>query len=452
MSHCNHTRGSQWRGSLARFCFAISMCFFASSLLTEDWPQWRGPRRDGTWEGKTFVADWTPEQAEVRWKKPIGGGYGGISVVGDKLYVMDHQPTKQGLDEETDPEKQASEKKNAEKKEVERVLCYRASDGELLWEDAYPVGYGKLDYGNGPRSTPTIAEGRVYTFGALGHARCLDAESGRLIWEKDPQQDFQVELPTWGLAASPLLVDDLVILHPGGKEGRCFVALDRETGKERWRAGKDPGGYATPILVEAPQGRLIVGWTPEHVVGLIPESGEIVWSIPYKVTYGVSIATPHYADGVVVVCGYWEGSKGIELGESLKEASLIWSEERTLRGLMNPPLYKKGRVFILDKQFGVTCFEIRTGKKLWDDKNTLTPRGRNPQANFAWLDQENSDRILALNAVGDLVLADFAPEGYEEIGRKNIIGDTWACPAFAGNSIYARSDTELVGVTLKPGK
>lgn len=115
---------------------------------------------------------------------------------------------------------------------------------------------------------------------------------------------------------------------------------------------------------------------------------------------------------------------------------------------MNPPLFKQGKLFILDKQFGVTCFDMMSGNKIWDDKNTLTPRGRNPQANFVWLDRDSSDRILALNSEGDLILAEFRPDAYQEIGRRNIIGNTWACPAFAGASVYARSDTDLVGVSL----
>lgn len=422
--------------SRLRTSLIVAICFcFCTSLTAEDWPNWRGPRRDGTWNAPEFPPDWKPEQAKIRWTKSIGGGYGGIAVVGDRLYVMDYHKPAEGEDNST---------------EKERVLCYRATDGELLWSHAYPVTYGKLSYGNGPRSTPTVADGVVYTFGALGHTFCLDAETGGIIWSKDPQADLEVELPEWGLSASPLLYRDLVILHPGGKNGRCYVALDKKTGAERWRAGNDPGGYATPIIAETPSGTQMIGWTPEHIVGINLDDGNLLWKIPYKVQYGVSIATPYYHDGVVVVCGYWEGSKGIRLGDTPTSAELLWEENRSLRGLMNAPLFKEGKLFILDKQFGVTCFEMNSGKKIWDDKNTLTPRGRNPQANFVWLDRDHSDQVLALNADGELVYAEFHPDGFEELGRHKIIGETWACPAFAGESVYARSDTELVGVSLLP--
>ncbi|MFO1022486.1 MAG: PQQ-binding-like beta-propeller repeat protein [Planctomycetales bacterium] len=395
--------------------------------IAEDWPQWRGPRADSTWQGPELPESWPPKDLKPSWKQPIGGGYGGISVVGERLYVMDRQK---------------------EPQEVERILCFDTHAGKELWKHQYPVSYGKLDYGNGPRSTPTVRDGVVYTFGALGHACCLDAISGNLIWNKDPKADFEVVLPEWGLAASPVIFEDLVILQPGGKRGRCFVGLDKKTGAMRWRCSEDPGGYATPLLIESPSGPQLVGWTPQHVLGIDPKTGKQLWSVSYPVTYGVSISTPLYADGIVCVCGYWEGTKAIKLGDKPTDAKLVWEENKFLRGLMAPPLSKDGLVYLLDKQYGITCFELASGKKKWDDKNALTPRGRNPQVSYVGLNWEKSNRILALNSEGELVHAEFRPEGYHEFGRVKIIGPTWAAPAFAGTMMYARNDTELVAVPL----
>jgi outer membrane protein assembly factor BamB len=160
----------------------------------------------------------------------------------------------------------------------------------------------------------------------------------------------------------------------------------------------------------------------------------------------VSIAMPIYRDGIVFVAGYWEGSKAIKLGPARTDAALLWQNKDELRGIMSQPLYRDGHVYLLDKIFGITCFELSTGKKLWDDDNTLTPRNRNPHAALVWLN--DSDRVLALNAEGELVLGRFTPTGYIEQSRTKIIGPTWAHPGFSGRYVVARNDEEIVCIEL----
>ena len=404
-------------------CIAWLVCT-GPMLHAEDWPRWRGPRGDSTWKGPE-LPDTLPAELPVAWKQPIGGGYGGIAVADQRLYVMDRQK---------------------EPAEVERVLCVDADTGRSLWSHSYPVTYGKLDYGNGPRATPTVHAGLVYTLGAVGHVFCLDARTGEVRWSKDLVKDFGAKIPEWGLAASPFIWEDLVVFHPGAANGACWIAFDRLTGNEAWRAGNDPAGYATPTLAISPSGPQLIAWSPEHVVGIAPRTGRILWEIPYKVTYGVSIATPLYRDGLVLVAGYWEGSKAIELGPKPTDAHIAWEDSRVLRGLMAPPLYRQGFVYLLDKQYGLTCFELKTGKKLWDDENRMTPRGRNPQASLVWLG--DSDRVLILNSEGELILARLTPAGYDERSRTPIIGPTWAHPGFAGDRVFVRNDQELISIVL----
>ena len=314
--------------------------------------------------------------------------------------------------------------------------------------------YGKLDYGGGTRATPTVFKERVYTLGALGHACCLDARDGKMIWARDCIAEFNAKLPTWGLAASPVVWEDLLILHPGAENG-SLMAFDLATGREIWRASSDPAGYATPIVIEAPSGMQLVAWTPEHVLGVDPRSGKVLWSVPYPVTYAVSIATPIYRDGIVFVTGYWEGSKAVRLGKRPEDAELIWEESKNLRGLMLQPLYRDGYVYSIDHGHGLTCFELATGKKLWDDRHQVAPRGRNPQATCVWLG--DGDRAIILNELGDLILARLSPDGYHEQSRTNIIArkegsPIWAHPAYAGTKVYARSDSEIVCVQLPGAK
>jgi outer membrane protein assembly factor BamB len=397
---------------------------FVSAATAEDWPRWRGPRGDGVWHAE-LPERWPDEGLPVAWKQPLGGGYSGIAVRGGRVYTMDRQ---------TQPH------------EVERLLCFDAKSGDLIWAAEYAVAYNKLDYGNGPRSTPTLHDGRVYTLGAVGHLRCTDAATGKQLWFIDLVAEAGAKIPEWGLAASPIIWNELVIVHPGGNPQGCIMAFNRHTGKEAWRSGDDPAGYATPILIRHAGHEQLICWTPLHVVGLDPATGQQHWSIPYKVTYGVSIATPLFRDGIVFVSGYWEGSKAIRLGDQPQQAELLWEENRHLRGIMSPPIYRDGLVYSLDKQYGLTCFELATGRKLWDDGNRLTPRGRNPQANLVWLGE--TDRAIALNSEGELILARLTREGFQEQSRVKIIGPTWAHPAFAGNRVYARNDSELVAVEL----
>jgi outer membrane protein assembly factor BamB len=188
-----------------------------------------------------------------------------------------------------------------------------------------------------------------------------------------------------------------------------------------------------------------VCWTPANVRGLDPRTGRLLWTIPFEVTYGSAIADPIYQEGIVFVSSYYAGAKAIRAGQDAAE--VIWEDRRNVRGLMSVPLYRDGHVYVLDKRNGLTCVELRSGKKRWDDGNRMTPKGRNPQATMVWAG--DSDRALILNAEGDLILARLNPTGYEEQSRTNIIGATWAHPAYAGDRVYARDDQELVCVSLR---
>jgi outer membrane protein assembly factor BamB len=392
----------------------------------EDWPRWRGPRGDGTWQAPPLPQTWPPGGPRRLWRVDIGPGYSGIAVAQGRVFTMDRP---RGSDDE-------------------RIVCFDAATGQLLWEHRYHAPYGDLDYGKGPRSTPTWDRGRLYTLGAVGHLHCLDAATGRVLWSKDLVRQERAVIPQWGLAASPVVEGTSVIVH-AGLPGGCFAALDAATGQWTWRSGDDPAGYSTPIVIEHAGVRQLVGWTPKHVVGLDVRDGRLLWQIPYEVTYGVSIASPIYHQGIVLVCGYWEGSKAIALGAEPDQARLLWEENRFLRGLMDPPLFRDGYVYLLDKQHGLVAFQIARGEKLWTDGHRLTPRDRNPQVSMVWLGASN--RAICLNSQGELILVELTPQGLTEQARAPIVGRTWAHPAYAGTVAYARDDEQLVAVELAVG-
>lgn len=411
--------------SQATIVGAIVAVFIGGPSHAEDWPRWRGPRGDGSWNAPRLPEQWPPGGPRRVWRQRLGGGYAGIAVADGRVVTMDRQKAAPGT-----PQADGTE----------RVVCFDAASGKPLWTHAYPTRYGKLGgYANGPRAMPTIHEGRVYTLGAVGHLYCLEAATGKVVWSKDLVRDYQARIPEWGLAASPLVDGDRVVVHAGAQPGGSFLAFDRRTGKEIWRSLDDPAGYCTPVLIERPAGRQLIAWTPENVHGLDPETGKRLWSVPYAVTYGVSIATPIIREDIVFVTGYWEGSKAIRLGSKPTDGTLLWEDSRQLRGLMAQPLYRDGCVFTIDKSIGLVCFELKTGKKLWDDGHRMTPAGRNPHASMVWLNE--GDRVLILNAAGELILARLGREGYREQSRVKVLDvPVWSHPAFAGEHIFVRGD------------
>jgi len=404
------------------FLFAL----FLPTLALAEWPRWRGPAGDGTWNPADVPANYATREPEQLWKTPIASGYGGVTISQGRVYVMDR------------PKSPA---------DTERLLCLDASTGNALWSRSWPADYGSMEYATGPRSSVTIHEGHTYSLGAVGMAMCVKADTGEPVWRVDMVKEHSAQVPTWGFAASPVIDGPRVLLHVGaGKEG-SVVALDRSTGKLVWRGGPDPAGYCTPEIITHAGRRQLIAWGPEHVQSLDPETGKLFWKWPYKITYGVSIAQPFYHDGLLLVSGYWHGTKVLRLGDQPGQVSLAWENEKGMCGLMSAPLYKDGVVYLLDKDKGLQGIELTTGKILWSDGNTLTPKDRNPQMSLVWLKASEGLATL-LNASGELVHVKLSPQGMEELGRHQIIGKTWAHPAFSDSQIWARSDTEMAAWRL----
>ena len=410
-----------------RLAFAVLFPVFVANLCADDWPRWRGLRGDGTWQAPKLSEKWPEDGLKRLWKRPVFPGFSGVSVADGRVFLMDR------------PDK----KKHGE---TERVLCLNADTGDILWTFSYKAEYGDLDYGKGPRASVTVRAGKVYGLGAMGHAFCLDAETGKKFWMRDLVKEEKARLPTWGFSAAPEPYGELMLYHVGARPTGSLLALDAVSGGTRWRTGKEPAGYGPPVPITRGGRRELICWGPNHIVGLPVGGGDELWRIPYKITYGVAIATPIYREGIVLVCGYWHGSKAIKLGEDPSDAKILWEEEEALCGLMSQPLYRDGVCYLLDRRHGLTCFELKTGRILWRDGHKLTPKDRNPQASLVWVG--DTDQALALNANGELILCELTPTGYRELARDQVIGKTWAHPAYSGNRVYARSDREIVCLEL----
>jgi outer membrane protein assembly factor BamB len=390
--------------------------------LAGDWPCWRGPTMDGRWEPAALPADFAKREPHQLWTLPVGKGYGGVTVAGEQVFLMDRQ---------------------TEGSERERVLCVDASSGKLSWMHEWPVTYGEMGgYATGPRGSVLIAGDKVYAMGATGMVCCLQRNTGEVVWQRAEARNQGAKMPQWGFSASPVLHAGRLLLHLGG-----VLAVDPDSGKPLWHGGEDDAGYSTPEVFSHGGRSFIAQWGPKQIEILDAVSGQRLWAHDYKITYGVSIAQPLVAGGMLLVSGYWHGTKAFALGADPAQTRLVWEEEKQLCGLMSSALEKEGVAYLLQKTDGLTAFEIKTGRILWKDGNTLTPKDKNPQMSLVWLAKAKNLAAL-VNADGELVYVRLTPAGREELGRHQIIGKTWAHPAFTADRIYARSDTQLVAAQL----
>ncbi|MEE3373200.1 MAG: SUMF1/EgtB/PvdO family nonheme iron enzyme [Planctomycetota bacterium] len=391
-----------------------------------DWPRWRGSQGNGQWVGAALPDPWPTNGLRRVWRQPLGGGYGGVSVADGRVYVMDRQLASRA---------------------TERVVCFDAATGHLLWKEEYPSDYGEMAYANGPRTTPTVTDGVVYTLGAAGQVLALDAQRGRRIWARDLLTEDKAPLPVWGFCSSPITWEHLLIIQAGAPQGRCLLALDRLTGKTVWTSLNDAAGYSTPLVVEHDGSHQIICWTPTHVRSVTASTGDPLWSVPFEADSGMAIAMPSYHRDLLLVTGYYNGTMALRLETAAQTPTAVWENRRELRGHMAQPLCRDGYGYVLDRRHGVTCFELTTGRKLWDAENRVTAKARNPHATMVWVG--DSDKALVLNSDGELILASLIPQGYREHARAKLLGETWAHPAYSGHHIYARSDTEIVCFSMR---
>jgi outer membrane protein assembly factor BamB len=355
---------------------------------------------------------------------PVGGGFGGIAVAGGRVYLLDRQK---------------------EPREVERVLCLDAMTGKTVWSHEYPVAYGKLDYGNGPRTTPTIHAGKVYAYGAVGHLHCLDAATGKVVWAIDTVKDLKGRFPTWGHASSPLVDQGRVVVQAGAPDG-CLMAFDAATGKEVWRALADRPGYASAVIAENRETRQLLYWTAENVAGLNPATGETVWRVPFTFDYDVAISDPIHHQGIVLAGNYWTGSKAVRVPAAGEKPTLAW-EGKALSLLMSTPLARDGHVYAIDRFRGLKCVELETGKVKWEGQFVVRRGDSNPHAALVWA----GDRALILNEDGDLFVARLSPEKFESVSKSKAFrpkGRLWAHPAFADGCMFVRDDDTVACVPL----
>ena len=273
--------------SLNKLIFFFSGIFLSLSSLSQEWPDWRGSNRDGIWKETGIIKKFQSADIPLKWSVPCGAGYSGPTVSGGKVYLTDRIEK---------PE------------ESERVLCMNASDGKVIWTYSYECRYGNVSYPDGPRASVVISEGKAYSLGTMGHLFCFDALTGKVIWQHDLNLKFRIKMPIWGIAATPLIYKNKIILHIGGSDGASVLALDKNSGKELWRAMDDKISYSAPILIQQAGKPVVVVWTAENLNGLDAETGKVYWKITFSVRMGMGVTTPVQNGDYLFVSCFFSGS------------------------------------------------------------------------------------------------------------------------------------------------
>ena len=380
-----------------------------------EWPGFRGPERDSIIRGVRIETDWSKSPPVALWRRPIGPGWSSFAVRGDLVYTQEQRG------------------------EDEVVSCYRLTTGEPVWRHRDAARFYAPESGPGPLGTPTVHDGRVYTFGATGIVNALDAGNGAVMWSRNAGTDTGATMPAWGFASSPLVVKDVVIVAASGR----LVAYDIATGNPRWVRTTGGGGYSSPHLATIDGLAQILLLSGGGVTSVAPADGIVLWQHSWM--EGVSIVQPALApDGTVLIAGGdTMGGAGIRrLAVARGPAGWTVDERWTSRGLkpyFNDFVVHKGHAFGFDGNI-LSCIDLADGNRKWKG-------GRYGSGQLILLPDQ--DVLLVLSDQGELALVSATPDKFTELARfKAIEGKTWNHPVLVGDVLLVRNGEEMAAFRL----
>jgi outer membrane protein assembly factor BamB len=386
----------------------------ATAAATEskaDWPGFRGPDRNGVVRGVQIATDWAASPPVEQWRRPIGPGWSSFAVHGDLLYTQEQRGNN------------------------EMVACYKATTGQPVWTHRDAARFYESNGGAGPRGTPTLHNGRVYTLGATGILNALNANDGTVVWSRNAATDTKAELPGWGFAGSPLVVDNLVIVATAGS----LAAYDLTTGEPRWIGPNGGGGYSSPHRVTINGVTQIVLMSGTGVTSVAPGDGKVLWEHSWK---GTPIIQPALtADGDLLVI---EGDGGDLRRIAVAHNSGEWKvEERWasygLRPNFNDLVVHKGHAFGFNGGV-LACIEVEKGEQKWEG-------GSYGYGQLVLLPDQ--DLLLVMSEKGDLALVKAVGEQFTELARFPAIkGKTWNHPVLVGDTLLVRNGQEMAAFRL----
>jgi len=382
-----------------------------------DWPQFRGPRRDGISEEAHLVKSFPAAGPRVLWRVPVGEGYSHLAVAGGRIYTL--------FDSGGD----------------EQLASFDAKTGKKLWTLRVDGKFGN-DQGNGPRSTPTVDSGIVYALSAQGRLVAAEAATGKKLWEHDLVQEYGARIPTWGVSSSPLVEGDLLLVAAGGSGNRSAMAFHKRDGKMAWGALDDPPGYAAPIAFTSAGQRQSLFFTAKGLAALNPADGRLLWRLPWETSYDVNAATPIFIapDRVFVSSGYDTGSGLFRLRGANGQPESVW-KSRGLKNQFSSSLLRGDYLYGFDNGT-FKCVDVRTGEEKWKQRGL-------GHGSLILAD----GRLWVLSESGRLVIVDASPDGYvERASFQALTGRCWTAPSLVDGVLYLRNQDNMMAIDVAEGR
>jgi outer membrane protein assembly factor BamB len=375
------------------------------------WQDFRGPNRDGVYADTPIETSWPAAGLPRLWKQPIGGGYASFTVGDGRAYTIE------------------------QRRDREAITAYDPETGRELWAFTYPASFNEVLGGPGPRATPVYRDGLLYSLGANGDLYCLAAKTGKSKWSRNILSDNAAENQRWAMAASPLIVDSMVIVTPGGTQGKSIVAYDRLTGAPVWHALNDRAGYTSPILATLAGRRQIVWISGQRAVGLVPEDGSLLWEYPFPGQMDMNCSQPVVVDesNVLLSSAQGPGAALLEISKTgdTYAARPVWQNNR-MKNKFNSSVLYQGYIYGFDEAI-LACMDAKTGELKWKG-------GRYGYGQLLLAD----GYLVVTTEEGDVVLVRATPEGHQELARFQALeGRTWNIPAIDNGLLLVRNTTEM---------
>ena len=421
----------------------------APTAHAEDWPEYRGKGRRGVWTETGIVGALPADGLKVRWRTPIRAGWSSPVVSGGRVFLTDFTRAENSTEV------------------VERALCLDEETGRILWTHTWEADYRTVGATwEGPRVTPTVEGDRVYFVGATGKLLSMDVESGAVVWTRELMAEYDATPPMWGFSSAPLVDGPRLITIVGGEDDARVVAFDKLTGEEIWRALPTDHdiGVPVPIIIEAAGRPQLIIWFPEKLVSLDPTTGELYWEQPTRTDFNMNITPPVLSGSRLLISSFYNGSTMLALDDDRPDAELVWKGQSNneiatdgLHSVMTTPVILGDHVYGVGSFGQFRALDAVTGERLWETQALTGERARWASAFIV----AHEDRFFINNDRGELIIAKFSPDGYEEIGRTPLIAPTsnssnrrrlggvnWVAAAYANRHVLARNDEEVLSASL----